>query len=56
MTKTPSQPAKKLSLKKDTLRTLNDTQVQQLDNAAGGLPIIVITIVVSITMWPGDAN
>ncbi|HEX8698488.1 MAG TPA: class I lanthipeptide, partial [Myxococcaceae bacterium] len=37
--------SKKLSVKKETLRTLNDTQVQQLDAANGGVTPVLISVV-----------
>ncbi|HEX8699685.1 MAG TPA: hypothetical protein VF815_12655 [Myxococcaceae bacterium] len=47
--------AKKLSVKKETLRTLDDTQVQQLDAANGGAtPVVTITIIsITITLTDG---
>jgi hypothetical protein len=44
---------KKLTVKKETLRVLDDTQVQQLDAANGGISptlIPIISITVTITM------
>ncbi|HVG60196.1 MAG TPA: hypothetical protein VNA24_16680 [Hyalangium sp.] len=37
-------PAKKLSLKKETLRTLDNNQLDQLDGVVGGTTIIIIVI------------
>jgi len=42
--------SKKLSVKKETLRILNDTQVQQLDQVNGGTTPISIIVTISITL------
>lgn len=49
MTTQKSSP-KKLSVKKETLRVLDDTQVQQLDAANGGVTPTIVTIVTIITL------
>jgi hypothetical protein len=36
---------KKLSLKKETLRTLDNNQLDQLDGVVGGTTIIIIIII-----------
>ncbi|HVG60197.1 MAG TPA: hypothetical protein VNA24_16685 [Hyalangium sp.] len=38
-------PAKKLSLKKETLRTLDNNQLDQLDGVVGGTTVVIIIIV-----------
>lgn len=45
-------PAKKLSLKKETLRTLDTNQLEQLDGVVGGT---TITITITIILIPTPA-
>jgi hypothetical protein len=40
--------AKKLTVKKETLRTLDDTEVKQMDAVAGGTTPVCVSISVSL--------
>ncbi|WP_426749391.1 class I lanthipeptide [Myxococcus sp. Y35] len=45
-----AQASKKLSLKKETLRPLNESEMGQLDGAVGGVSLITITTGPSVTI------
>ncbi|WIG95367.1 class I lanthipeptide [Myxococcus sp. SDU36] len=51
-----AQAAKKLSLKKETLRPLDSAQVEQLDGAVGGTTPTITTVTVTVVFVPSDAH